>query len=462
MQEYIVKGSKITAIADAIREKLCKSESIKFNDMPQKIQEIDSNGIYDALQVCGEQVLLDNAVLGEELQNIYASIDRKVPEGEQTFIGVTIVQGNLFSPNLISAYLDGDAYKFTQDTEIKFALPRGKYYIGAKAKGTNLPSIKINYSSGDSKKVFVQAVSDFENLSLFTDGREIKSITFGQGSFKDIFVFAGKEVREYIPYGSRFAVSDIGDFRYHIDTPIYIEEKPMLTDKSILVTSTERIKVKYTANTKKQIFDDGYNLCGDADYNNFWDIYQDFGNRTNYDNAFARGWNELFLIPKYDISPESARYMFANSAITDLEIFAKHGTSIDFSECEDCTGIFEGTNFTSLSALDFSNSDSIDYAFAGCRNLKTISSITINQNTTFNSTFADCDKLESITFSGTIGQNIDISTCLKITTASILSIVSALQDHPSIESPTFKLGTNISKLNTVQRSLIVRKGWAIA
>lgn len=44
MTKYIIDGSTLTEIADAIREKTGETETIKPEDMPQKIQDIQTGG----------------------------------------------------------------------------------------------------------------------------------------------------------------------------------------------------------------------------------------------------------------------------------------------------------------------------------------------------------------------------------------------------------------------------------
>ena len=58
-------------------------------------------------------------------------------------------------------------------------------------------------------------------------------------------------------------------------------------------------------------YDKGYTDGQEAERSAFWDIYQDNGNRTVYQNAFSgAGWNDETFTPKYDMKPTSAVQMY--------------------------------------------------------------------------------------------------------------------------------------------------------
>lgn len=76
-------------------------------------------------------------------------------------------------------------------------------------------------------------------------------------------------------------------------------------------------------------FDEGYNKGKTdgfvegktAEQTAFWDIYQDNGNRRNYDYAFVgSGWTDEVYNPKYSIVTELCNYMFRQSKVTNTKV----------------------------------------------------------------------------------------------------------------------------------------------
>lgn len=53
-----------------------------------------------------------------------------------------------------------------------------------------------------------------------------------------------------------------------------------------------------------------------AEYDAFWDSFQNYGNKTSYWGAFAY-WKDDIYKPKYTIRAASTNYMFYNSTIAD-------------------------------------------------------------------------------------------------------------------------------------------------
>lgn len=77
---------------------------------------------------------------------------------------------------------------------------------------------------------------------------------------------------------------------------------------------------------------------GKTEWNTFWDIFQDNGNRTNYGAEFRQGWNDINFKPKYNIIVKNnCDNLFQNSKITDLkQILLDCGISFDMSQSYGC------------------------------------------------------------------------------------------------------------------------------
>ena len=66
-------------------------------------------------------------------------------------------------------------------------------------------------------------------------------------------------------------------------------------------------KLQIVAENEQKVYEAGKK----TQYDEFWDAFQDYGNKTNYANAFGGYWNEKTLRPKYDIVPTNM-YMFTH------------------------------------------------------------------------------------------------------------------------------------------------------
>lgn len=184
--------------------------------------------------------------------------------------------------------------------------------------------------------------------------------------------------------------------------------------------------------------DEGYNQGYDegrqAERDAFWDAFQG-ANRRHWENAFQdKSWNDTTFFPKYDIKPNNqiAGALFRYCGITDLEgRLNECGVTLDTSGATSLNNAFAESLLTTVPALDIRNcvaSNAFTSAFAGCRSLKTIRKIITNAGILYDRVFQNCPLLKNITFEGVIGQNIDFSSCTKLSWDSITSTVNALSD----------------------------------
>jgi hypothetical protein len=81
------------------------------------------------------------------------------------------------------------------------------------------------------------------------------------------------------------------------------------------MTTAEKL-VKIAENEQKV-----YEAGQKAEYDRFWDAYQEYGTKNRYNYAFAGwGWTDDVFKPKYNIAPNiTALAMFQNSRIVDLK-----------------------------------------------------------------------------------------------------------------------------------------------
>lgn len=221
----------------------------------------------------------------------------------------------------------------------------------------------------------------------------------------------------------------------------------------------------------RQVYDKGK---ADA-MSDFWDKWQDYGNRTDYQHGFA-GWSADmagFLRPKYDIRPTRAYMMFGtNKALTDLPTWcAECGIELDFSNCTYFTNFINSSVVKHIGVINTNSAKNLHNMFSGSSYIITVDKIILKSDgsQTFESAAFVAKTLENITFEGVIGKNIWFNTCTKLTTASLLSILTALsKDSTLATGKTITLATaHQAKIEadadcTEQLNAAIAAGWTVA
>ena len=152
------------------------------------------------------------------------------------------------------------------------------------------------------------------------------------------------------------------------------------------------------AENEQRVYEKGKQAECDA----FWDVLQVKGGAPEYNYGFYGGkWKDTIYNPKYGFNNiHSMAYCFSWTGITDTK------KPISFS-----------TSPINLNLL-----------FDNANYLKTIRTLTVNENVKYTGWFNNCKKLENITFAGIIANTIAFSTSPLLTKVSILSIFSCLSD----------------------------------
>lgn len=129
-----------------------------------------------------------------------------------------------------------------------------------------------------------------------------------------------------------------------------------------LLGTVEKIKPKNFVNKLTEIFNTGKKSA----YDEFWDAYQDNGNRLDYGRAFSGpGWNNTTFKPKYDIvidgnATSSEIFLFDRCKINGSlkQILASQGVKLKF---QNLGGIgrmtrlfYNNLGLTELPTIDFS------------------------------------------------------------------------------------------------------------
>ncbi len=181
-----------------------------------------------------------------------------------------------------------------------------------------------------------------------------------------------------------------------------------------------------------------YEAGKQAEYDRFWDAFQNNGNKNIYDQTFAyNNWTEETYNPKYDI-------LCVNSSVAGRQTFN------NFVALTDIKVPIRATN-TRIVAM-----------FSGCTKLKTIPLLELNGVTDFNTAFSNCNALENITIAGTIEINISFANSSLLTDASVQSIIDHLKDLTGATAQTLTFHADVgAKLTDVQKAAITARNWTL-
>jgi hypothetical protein len=206
-----------------------------------------------------------------------------------------------------------------------------------------------------------------------------------------------------------------------------------------LVQIAENEKAVYQSGYDKALEKGGYNAgfkAGkQAEYDAFWDSYQQNGNRKNYQyGAFGGvGWTDAVFKPKYPITVDLCYNMFCGCEISEVK-------NIDFSPATTFNQTFYlARRLAKLGTIEIPLATSATYSFCECNVLHTIEKIVVGEQCTFSDTFKKCNKLQNIVFEGVIGSDIDLHWSTELTGASIESIINHLSDTSSGKTLTLSL-----------------------
>ena len=207
-----------------------------------------------------------------------------------------------------------------------------------------------------------------------------------------------------------------------------------MSDMNITVSGAKRLLTKGKYCDKNIVV-----TAGDSYHNDFWEAYQEKGERKQYTYAFSGvGWDDVSYDPKYTIAATSqCDAMFYNaSKITST----KKPIIID----------------TSSSAYN---------VFAYCMALKAIPSLKITESVPiFTGWFTYCSALEELnmTQDSVISANISLEDSFRLNTASVQSILNALQDRTGLSSQTLTLHATVGgQLTPEQKATITAKNWQL-
>lgn len=187
-------------------------------------------------------------------------------------------------------------------------------------------------------------------------------------------------------------------------------------------------------------FTEYYEIGKQAEYDRFWDSFQQNGTRKKYFYAFAgTGWNPDTFNPKYPIKIverrtadrycESMFAGFMNDSPKNLMSLTPE--VVDFSEAKLIQNTFDNACFDTVT-VDFTNATSLYNAFVSHKGgaIRVINLKVTDKCTNYSGAFQGCANTEEINFTvdSVIAATVDFKSCTKLTLASAKSILTALKD----------------------------------
>lgn len=218
-----------------------------------------------------------------------------------------------------------------------------------------------------------------------------------------------------------------------------------------------------------------YEAGQQAEYDRFWDSFQQNGKRNNYYCAFGgMCWKPETLKPKYKVAPvedasgdQYAVYMFFHcNRMSGSEIdFRDIADKFDFSNIINASQMFTDSNINYITA-DFSKATTLNTAFAENWGAKrTHLTLTVSEKcTNYTNTFNNATKLSNLFFTegSVIARSISLSSS-PLTVESMKSVINALKDYSGTGKTytlTFKANRE-TMLTDEEKAVATNKGWTL-
>lgn len=231
-----------------------------------------------------------------------------------------------------------------------------------------------------------------------------------------------REPKPYEPYTE--IATYIAKANGTVEIPHSAPSINLTTDKGIVITCKS-----YKAN--------------DYDWHNFWNDFQDYGNRTSYLHAF-RGWTDIMFKPKYNITlTGDASGMFNGATITNLKQRLQDcGVVLDMFGTTTMNALFQNSKITHLPTIDTRSCNSFSYTFYNMIVLKEFEKLILKEDGSQKLTaspFGNLHNLEKIVIEGKLGSTVTFAQSKKLNHDSIISVVNALSTTTTGTTITFSL-----------------------
>ena len=219
---------------------------------------------------------------------------------------------------------------------------------------------------------------------------------------------------------------------------------------------------------------DRYEEGKQAEYDAFWNIYQQNGDRTYYRYGFSgSGWTADNFNPKYPIAvsgnAEGAFTFFDYQAEDRSNLVDLSPLNIDWSGVSTFTKTFYSANLEDTGFVDTTGSSTLNSTFASTGSKGFITKITlkVKASTTYTTPFNSQPHLTDLMFTedSVIGNSgIDLSDSKLLSKASFQSAINALSSTASGKSITFSKTARENAFTDEEWSALVatKTNWTIS
>ena len=370
------------------------------------------------------------------------------PYGPSANTNVTVCGKNLWNHGDVEVVPNNNNNNYsTKLFRLSNPLPIGTYTFSGYVSSTDTDSTKryvrcLDETYQTATGTVGYFIDDVKNVKVFTTTAptyyiELFSSELRAGSLNDTSQWWELQLEKspsstnYEPYSAKIFTSNSDG---SIDGIMSTDTNPVM---NIFTDSNINIIAEYNKSYGMQ-----------TEYDRFWDVYQEGGNRTNYYMAFAgTGWQTADMFkPKYDLKPTDARYMFSNWKVYDLDIaktLEDCGVVLDTSQCTQFGYLVQYGSTRHLPIIDTRAADNLNNLSVNS-SLWTIDKIILrgeSENgkaqtikTMFN---ANHPGLKDIVFEGVIRNDFTLQYCPKLSKATILNVLDCLSENTTSLTLTF-------------------------
>lgn len=195
-------------------------------------------------------------------------------------------------------------------------------------------------------------------------------------------------------------------------------------------------KLIQIAENEQKVFDAGKK----AEYDHFWDVFQQNGERTNYDSAFYGFRSSGNFYPKYDITPTgNANRMMQYFGISDSEPIdlaarlEECGVKLDTSKATNLLQAFYWRlGVTRLPEISLVSATNTSLVITNNLLLRTIDKVIFSDDgnqPSASSCLSANEKLVNVTVEGVIGKSINLAQSHSLSAESAISIIEHLKNY---------------------------------
>ena len=217
-----------------------------------------------------------------------------------------------------------------------------------------------------------------------------------------------------------------------------------------------------TGGDTEAAYNEGVEAGKKAEYDRFWDAYQDYGNRSEYSMLFAGyGWTKETFKPKYLIRPGSVGNHYMMFARTGIEVIDE--TIIDASQATAFAMSFYNSSVIKSVTIDIRNLKEFKDVFNFDSVLETVVLKNVPETCNFTGGFSGCRKLTNFTVTGIIGgTNLTLQDSVSLTEESVQNIIDHLKDRTGLSVATLTFHATVGgKLTPEQKAAITAKNWTL-